>query len=178
MKTLVTAILAMLLLIGTGSVYAAEKQAPQPSTGLSSTDQTFVDKAAKGGIYGLELGKVAMEKAQTPAVKAFAENMVKENQTMNTELESIAQRKGISSVRPLEKDQRQGLDKLSKMSGKDFDTEFMKTALEEHQNTLAAFQQEAKSGQDKDLQHFAANTVPVLQNHIQLGKKAQGAIKK
>src|SRR5512146_1235026 len=54
-------------------------------------DMTFVDTAAKGGIYGLLLAIVGVERGRDPGVKAFAETLIQENQAINSELTSIAQ---------------------------------------------------------------------------------------
>ncbi len=136
----------------------------------------FVEQASKGGIYGLLLGIVGVERSGNPDVKTFAENLIRENQIINSELTSIAQVKGVSTPKALDVGQRDTIQRLSQLSGQDFDSTFLEAALAEHLDMLRVFQEEAQAGKDQDIQRFAFNAVPKLRHYFDLGKKTQAGL--
>lgn len=54
---------------------------------------------------------------------------------------------------------------LGKMSGGKFDQMFMGAQVEDHENTIALFQQEIASGQDGDVKAYAAKYLPKIVGH-------------
>jgi putative membrane protein len=62
------------------------------------------------------------------------------------------------------------IDKLSKLSGPDFDKAYAKEQLKDHQTDVKDFSAEAQSGTDPNVKAFASGTLPVLQQHLELAK--------
>src|SRR4051794_35823757 len=56
------------------------------SSGMGSTDKTFVKKAAQGGLAEVELGRLATERAASPDVKKFGQRMVDDHSKANDQL--------------------------------------------------------------------------------------------
>ena len=127
----------------------------------------FVKKAAEGGMTEVELGKIAQSKAQDPAVRKFADEMVKDHSKANAELETLAKSKGISVPESLDPQHKAVVQKLSAKSGAEFDAAYAKQMVEDHDKTIALFQRAAKSS-DPDLAAFAKKTLPTLQEHKQM----------
>src|SRR5256885_310837 len=67
---------------------------------VSKKDQEFLNKAAVGGLYEVEAGRLAQEKANSSDVKAFGEMLVKDHSSANDELKALATSK--SAVLPSE----------------------------------------------------------------------------
>src|SRR4051794_1626641 len=63
---------------------------------LPAADETFVTKAAKGGLAEVQLGKLAAEKASSDEVKKFGQRMVDDHGKANDELKTLAQSKSIT----------------------------------------------------------------------------------
>jgi len=61
-------------------------------------------------------------------------------------------------------------DRLSKLSGEEFDRAYMVDMLKDHKKDVADFQRESKSAKDPDVKNFASQTLPTLQEHL---KQAQ-----
>src|SRR2546427_9370244 len=57
---------------------------------VSKKDQEFLNKAAVGGLYEVEAGRLAQEKANSSDVKAFGEMLVKDHSSANDELKALA----------------------------------------------------------------------------------------
>jgi len=123
------------------------------------TDINFADDSVRGGIYGLLLGTLAIEKSQNPDVRKFAEKTVQANQMIIIELTAIAERKGISTAKTLERDQHRNMQQLSQLSGPGFDSKFLIEAAAEYRKKLRTFEREIEAGKDRELQKFASDAL-------------------
>jgi putative membrane protein len=138
----------------------------------SAKDSTkFATNAAQGGMAEVELGRLATQRAGDPSVREFGARMISDHTRANSELKSIAARKGIQLPADMTSDQKSEVDKLSKMSGPDFDKEYMSTMLKDHQADVKDFETQAKDGNDGDIKDFAGKTLPTLQQHLQMAQQ-------
>jgi putative membrane protein len=140
---------------------------------LAPKDMDFVNEAADAGMAEVKLGKLAQDQAKSDPVQQFGKRMVDDHSKANDKLKSIAEQKGIDLPQDQPADAQKAYDDLKQKSGQEFDQAFMDTMVQDHQKAVDLFQQEAKSGKDADLQHFAEATLPTLQEHLDLAKKTQ-----
>lgn len=139
----------------------------------SAKDSTkFATNAAQGGMAEVELGRLATQRAGDVSVREFGARMVADHSRANSELKSIAARKGIQLPAELNSEQKSEMDKLSKMSGAEFDKEYMSAMLEDHQTDVKDFETQSKDGNDPEIKAFAGKTLPTLQQHLQLAQQA------
>ena len=77
--------------------------------------------------------------------------------------------------RPLIFDAKTGSSTEIKLAlpGETFDSQYVSSQLNDHRETLALFEQEARSGQDPELKAFAEKGIPVLEQHIAELEKLQ-----
>ena len=140
------------------------------SSNLSRADQNFVKEAAAGGMMEVELGKIAAEKATNDKVKAFGRQMQKDHGKAAEELKTIAASKGVQIPTALEGKQKKTVDRLSKLSGPEFDRQYIRAMVEDHKEDLKAFQREADKAKDPDLKQFAEKYVPMIKNHLEMAQ--------
>ncbi len=137
---------------------------------LSGQDRTFTMKAAEGGMMEVELGRMASQKATNPDVKAFAQRMVTDHGKANQKLMSIATQNNITPPTTMPANMRAEMDKLSRLSGTEFDRMYMSHMLKHHQKDIADFEKQASNGSNPSLQSFARETLPTLREHYQLAQ--------
>ena len=154
----------------TGGSSQSAKSESRAGGAVAQADKTFVMKAAQGGMAEVELGNLAKEKAQSDQVKQFAQRMVDDHGKANDELKSIAQQKNITLPTSLPAKEQQTKDKLSKLSGEQFDHEYMEHMLMDHKKDVAEFKKASAKCKDSDIKQFASSTLPTLQEHL---KQAQ-----
>ncbi|MFL6448250.1 MAG: DUF4142 domain-containing protein [Bryobacteraceae bacterium] len=145
----------------------------QGSAGPAATkvdDKKFVKDAALGGLTEVELGKVAAQKASDEKVKEFAQKMVDDHSKANEQLKELASKSNIEVPATLDSKHQSRIDKLSKLSGQDFDKAYVKDQLKDHQTDVREFSDEAQSGTDPNVKSFAASTLPILQHHLEMVK--------
>jgi putative membrane protein len=140
------------------------------SSQLSAADQTFVKKAAQGGMAEVELGKLATQKASSEDVKKFGQRMVDDHTKANDQLKQIAGTKGVTLPTELDSKDQALKDRLSKLDGEKFDQAYMKNMVRDHTKDVSEFRKESTSGKDSDLKSFASQTLPTLEDHLKEAK--------
>jgi putative membrane protein len=103
--------------------------------------------------------------------------MAEDHAKANDELKQIASAKGAQVPAALDKSEQKEIQKLEKLSGSDFDREYMKRMVSDHKDDVSAFEKEAKSGKDAELKSFAQKTLPTLQEHMKLAQTTYDSIK-
>jgi putative membrane protein len=155
-------------------VLAADKSS---SSNLSPADQNFVKEAAVGGMMEVELGKIAADKATNDKVKAFGRQMQEDHGKAAEELKALASSKAVQVPTALAGKQKKTVDRLSKLSGPEFDRQYIRAMIEDHKADLKAFQREAEKGKDTDIKQFASKYVPMIKNHLEMAQSTAEQLK-
>ncbi len=133
-----------------------------------AADSHFVAAAASGGMEEVQLGKLATQKASNEKVKQFGQRMVDDHSKANDQLKQIASQENINVPTEMMPKDKAMVDKLSALSGTDFDKAYVKAMLADHKKDVATFQKEANSGKDSAVKGFASQTLPTLQEHLKM----------
>ena len=134
--------------------------------------------AAQGGMAEVALGNLALQQGSSPKVKDFGKKLADDYSKANDELTQIASREGINLPSGMDMKQQQTVERFSKLSGAQFDKEYMRHMVEDHEKEVAKFQTAAKSLQDPDLKAWALKTLPTLNEHLRMAKDIHGQIEK
>ena len=162
---------------GSGSSQPTKPPSQARAADAANADHAFVMDAAMGGMAEVELGRVASGKAQSDAVKRFAERMVTDHGKINDELKTLAQNKNISLPTDSGAKHKAMKDRLEKLSGAAFDKAYMQEMLTDHRKDVSEFQKESRTGKDPDVKAWATKTLPTLEEHLQLAQSAShGAV--
>ncbi|HZH31304.1 MAG TPA: DUF4142 domain-containing protein [Pyrinomonadaceae bacterium] len=138
---------------------------------LSSADRKFALMAAMGGMAEVEMARVALTKASSDAVKQYAQKMIDDHTTANAELMQIASAKGITLPAAPDAKHRAMMAKMERLSGAEFDRQYISMAgHKDHQKMEKLFRDESMRGRDADLKAFAAKTLPVVRQHLQMAR--------
>lgn len=138
----------------------------------------FAIEAANGGMMEVEAGKLAQEKAMSQRVKDFAAMMVRDHSKANDELKGLAQSKNIALPDSVSGDARDHIEKMRKMSGRDFDKHYIDMMVDDHDKDVDKFEKASGNLSDPDLKTWAGNTLPTLRAHQDSAKAIKEAIKK
>ena len=144
---------------------------------VSSADTEFMNKAAQGGMAEVELGKMASTKAQNAEVKQFGQQMTADHTRANNELKTLAAAKNVTLPTDVGAAHKATMDKLSKLSGAEFDKEYVKAMVGDHEKDVAEFQKQADSGTNAGVKAFAAKSLPTLKMHFEMIKGMQAKMK-
>ncbi len=137
------------------------------SASADSPDSSFYKSAAEGGMSEVELGQLAQQKAWSPAVKEFGSMMVKDHTAANQKLKTLAALHQVALPSSPSATQKASKVKLDMMSGKAFDTAYIKGMIDDHKTDIKEFEKEASEGKDPEAKAFASATLPTLRTHLQ-----------
>ena len=138
---------------------------------LSASDKKFVRDAAQGGMAEVELGKLATEKASSDDVKKFGQRMVDDHTKAGDQLKQVASSEGVQLPQGLSAKDKLTKERLSKLSGEQFDKAYMADMVKDHTQDVAEFQRESQSGKDPAVKDFASQTLPTLEDHLKQAKE-------
>jgi putative membrane protein len=161
----------LIVAVAAGMVMAAD-------AGLSQPDRDFVRKAAQGGQFEVAAGKLAAQRAQDPAVKAFAQKMVSDHTAANNLLKSLADSRQLTLPDSLSSEDHDSLGKLEGLNGHDFDKAYSDMMVKDHVADIREFETEVKKAQDADVKSFAEQTLETLRHHLMLANHLSTEVKK
>lgn len=139
---------------------------------LAAADQQFVTKAAEGGMFEVEIGKLAASKAADANIKTFAQMLVDDHSAANDKLRQIATGHNVALPASMSDEQKKEVDQLSKLSGAQFDKQFVKmVGIKDHHHDIDEFEKASKSAQSPDVKDFATNALPTLKKHLAAAEK-------
>ncbi len=162
--------IALATLLAATSAFAAQEK-------LSGDDRDFAKEAMAGGAMEVQLGQLAQERAQSTAVRDFAQRMVTDHGQANQKLTEIATNAGLPATTEMPREQRKTVDKLSKLQGAEFDHAYMAAMVDDHKKDVRAFEKQAAKGKNAELKSFAQEATPKLKEHLTLAQETQASLK-
>ncbi len=139
----------------------------------SHVDRRFVTQAHADGLAEIALGKMAAERAATPAARKFGETMVRDHTAANQQLEALAKRKRVALQKDVSPRNKLVAERLARESNEDFDRAYLRGQVRDHEEAIRRFQAEVSGGRDADIRKFAEQTLPKLEQHLQMARDAE-----
>ncbi|MBZ9819360.1 DUF4142 domain-containing protein [Mesorhizobium sp. CA4] len=136
--------------------------------------QTFVDKAAVGGLFEVDSSKLAQDRAKQQQVKNFAEKMIADHGAANDKLKKLATEQKLQVPASLDAAHQSDLGKLRNTTT-GFDQPYVEMQRRAHADAVNLFQSYAKDGDNPGLKAFAAETLPTLKMHQDMIEKIAAA---
>ena len=146
--------------------------AAQAADSFSDADKAFVAKVSQGGMYEVELGKLAETKGVTQDIKDQGSTEAHDHALVGDKLKSIIEANGIEFPKQLDPEFQGRLDKINALPANEFDAAYVEDMKKIHAADGAAFAKQAASGTNPDLKEFAKETYRIVQRHLgELGAK-------
>lgn len=130
----------------------------------------------------IELGKLAQKNAGTQAVKSYGEMLVKEHSQNNQQLADLAKKtkQTIPKHQPETEAEKQDkaqakkqMAELKKLQGRDFDREYLRLMVADHDKELAKIDTNIAKAQNGQLAELLRATKPMLQSHADQARELQ-----
>ena len=149
------------------------------SAQMTSSTKGFVTAAAISDMYEVEAGKIAAQRAQSPAVKDFANQMVQAHTETTEKLKAILASNNINVTPPAHVDnRRQGLlDDLRGAKAEDFDHRYISQQVAAHKEANILMRGYAKDGDNSAIKDFAATTDRAVKMHLSMAEKLDKSTK-
>jgi len=141
-------------LLANGSAWAQDKGS-----------QTFLKEAIEGNLAEVQMGQLAQKNGMSRAVKDFGQMLVKDHSDANSKATSAANALKVTPPTAPNSKQKADYDKMSKMTGAQFDKEFAQHMVKDHQDDIKAYEKEASKNDDAG--KYAKDALPTLRKHLQ-----------
>jgi putative membrane protein len=96
--------------------------------------------------------------------------MIDEHSKIDAEIVELAKTSGATLPQGITADQKLKFDEMSKLAGHGFDKRFTQHNVEEHERAVKDYSEQAEKGSDVAVKAFAARTLPILKEHLQMAK--------
>jgi putative membrane protein len=138
---------------------------------------SFFNKASQANLARIKAGRLAVERGN-PEVKKIGQEMVADYTTAETELVTLAKKKGIGVVMTPDASHIKILAELESMHEKRFDSAYMAGQLSDQTYAIALFSEESKNGTDPEAKAYAGKYLPKWQIHLQKFEGNNSAMKR
>ena len=122
---------------------------------------------AQSNLAEVEMGRMAQNKSQSDQVKNFAQQMIDDHSKALTEVQQVAEKRGITLPTELDRAHRAKADKLGALQGDAFDRAYMAQAgVADHKKNHSMLRMAQSKARDPDVKALAARTLPIVDQHL------------
>lgn len=162
--------------VGTvGSTVLVPAQVPA-STTVVTDDLDFMARASQFNATEIALSRVAYQRAQSPAVREFALETIKDHRRMADDLDSIALRRNLSLAWTPSPAGSRAVDDLSRMSGYEVDRYYLAQMIADHDAGAALYAGQGNLATDVTLRSTAGGDAIDLRNRRDQAIRLQAEI--
>ncbi len=155
----------------------AADSANKAATVLKEDASKFLVKAYESGLFEIELSKLAATNALNPEVKSLAANLVTAHTGINSKMEQIALGANFKLPGDIDTDHAKTLQDAANLKNADFDKKYMDVIVSGHEKSESAYKDAYKDLSEGTTKTFAAETLPLIQDHLAMAKKVKAGIK-
>ncbi|MFW0754526.1 DUF4142 domain-containing protein [Pseudomonas sp. H11T01] len=157
-----TASFAVLLGLGASSAFA---QSPVE----------FINEASAQGIADIEASRLAHQKTASQEVKDYTIQVINDRTTANQHLAKIARKLELPVA-----DREEVVSKAKTLmppvqDGDAFDAAYAASQVKATEEAIKQIQQQAQTSEVPELKAFAEETLPKLENHLQMARALQAS---
>lgn len=129
---------------------------------VTDADITFMNEATEINLEEIRLSEVALERSKNVEIRELGKKLTNQHYQSLLDLTALATSKNITIPTKLGDKENLDYEKLNNMSGGALDREYIAMMVKEHQEAIALFEKESKTGTDPDIKKWAAATLPEM----------------
>jgi putative membrane protein len=134
---------------------------------LDKKDAEYLQKSAQGTMSEVKMGEMAQKQAGDERVKQFGKRMVDDHGKDLQTIKQLASQKHVTLPDVPNKEQSKEADKLARLSGADFDKEYVKYEMKDHKDDVKENAKTMRMAHDPDVKNFASAEYKTVSAHKQ-----------
>jgi putative membrane protein len=139
-------------------------------------EQDFMMKAAQADMSEIDIARFALQKSQDSDVKDYANMIQSDHMSALEDLTDLMKDNGVSLPRTLNAETKMDIEKLTELSGADFDREFVNMMVADHQKVIEMFRDEADIAENPEVVKYAEDMLPKLEMHLEKAQRLQSKL--
>ena len=148
------------------ATFAVDAQAES----ASAFEQSYLYEATEGQQAEVALGQMAVQKASSDRVKQYGARMMQDHRRISEELGKLTSQEGIRETGELNMPHQRIQRMLSQLSVKEFDKVYMSFMVQDHMKVIGVWEQRAPTLTDPKVKHWMADLLPIVKDHLELGR--------
>jgi len=137
-----------------------------------SDEQAFVREAVQSNLGEVQLGELAVQRAETDTVRKFGETLRTDHQAALQRATNLAKSLKVEAPTEPSIETRGIYDGLSQLSGAQFDAAFVSHMITVHESAIAKYSRNANSDHD-GVAAMVADALPKLKAHLATAQALQ-----
>jgi putative membrane protein len=150
----------------------ATASAQEVALATDSPDAKFLTDAARGDVAEIKLGQLAQQKGQSEGVREFGKMLEEDHSKAGKKTSELAKDMNVIPPAQPSSEQMQKYDALERLSGAEFDKEFLAEMVKGHREEIAKYEKAAESSNSK-VAKLAEDTLPTLEHHLATAQSLQ-----
>jgi putative membrane protein len=120
----------------------------------------------------ISMAKLALQKAQSPEVKKFAQKMIQDHTQADQKVMQLAKKEGVTAEKyPLSAQEQGQVDQLEAASSTEFDRLYMEANRKGHDKAISMLENAEKQTSDPKVKKLVAELLPKVQHHDRMAKE-------
>ena len=145
-------------------------------TDRQAADADFLVNATDNALLGMELGKLAQQKATSTIVRTYGPRLVQQRLEMLRALQNLAATKQLAVPADMGEDARAAYHEVSSLTGTELDKRLLKVAVRMQEQDEDAFDDMQEDAYDGDIRGLAAKYRPALAEQLAAAKEVRDKI--
>jgi putative membrane protein len=134
-------------------------------------DENWLQTSISGDRFEVAGGKIALAKSSTPAVRAYAQRLIRDHAKSLVEAVTLARKYDIGVPPSATPSEQWELNRLKNMPKGWFDAQYASLEVKDHNQDIEETGLEAREGQVYEIRQDAWKELPMLNMHLRLGKR-------
>ena len=155
-----TIALATALLACTGATAAFAQ-------GFSDKDKSFLKNVTEDNLAEIKMGEMTVRTTKNPAIKAFAEQMIKDHRALIAGAKPVAMQAGVTPPTTTSAEAEAKYLELKALTGDTYDKEYVKTMVADHHADLDKVKQENADTTNPAMKKLTAHAANVISGHAE-----------
>ncbi len=165
------ALIAALVLAGMTCPATAQTPPPPPPADARAQADAYVMAAGRSDLYEVNSSQIALQKSQNPAIRRYAEMLVKHHQKTNAATIAAARKAGLTPPPPVpDPGAAASIAELQSATPADLDRLYLGQQVPAHQAALDLHEGYGSNGDKPALRGSARKAVPIVQQHLTLAQ--------
>jgi putative membrane protein len=145
------------------------------NSAFAQSPAEFINDASAKGMADIEASRLAHQKSESKEVKDYTIVVINDRTTANQHLAKIAKQLDLP-VAPREEVVSEAQSLMPELQdGASFDMAYAASQVKTTEEAIEQLQQQAQTTDVPEIKAFAEETLPKLQNHLQMAKALQAS---
>jgi putative membrane protein len=155
--------------------FALSAFAQQAEESAQASDPLFVHSAAASNVYEIGAGRTAVQNAESQEVKDFAQKIIDDHTRATSQLIAAVEGLDIQPTTDMTDAQQLKVNYLETLQGPEFEAAYLEQQVLAHEEAVSLFETASVMVQEQQLKAFIEETLPVLQEHLQMAQELMQA---